>query len=184
MEEIWKPVVGFEGYYAVSNLWRIASLFFKNNLVNKADFRIRDISPWTNGYVLVYMQWKHYYLHRVVACAFIPNIDNKPQINHKNFNRSDNRVENLEWCSSKENNMHSHKMNKNRKYSNYFKWKFWKDHVASKPILQFSREWEFIMEWQSLADIQRDINICRSGISDCCRGNRKTAWWYVWKYAN
>ena len=182
MEEIWKPVVWYEGLYEVSNHGRVASLFFKNNKVHKKAFRIRRVSIWTNWYYSVYIQWNIYYIHRLVWFAFIPNLENKPFINHKNSIRCDNRVENLESCTCGENNLHSHRMNPNRKHSQFYKWKFWKEHIASKPILQFSREWIFIKTWEAMMDVERWLWISYAGISMCCSWRRKTAWWFIWRY--
>ena len=107
-EEIWKDVVGYEGLYQVSNLGRI-----KNNKGKiKAYFLKRE------GYLSthLYKNGKEtpVYAHRVVAEAFIPNPENLPQVNHKDLNKKNNNVDNLEWCSRKENINHAIRNGVNR----------------------------------------------------------------------
>lgn len=121
--EVWKPVIGYEGLYEVSNLGRIKRL-------SKNLYQICGGTPCkrilkkkilkncfvTHGYIGIGLskdkKRKSFTIHRLVAIAFIQNPDNKPQINHKNFNKSDNRVENIEWVSAQENVNHAVKNGK------------------------------------------------------------------------
>lgn len=108
--EIWLPVPGFENEYDVSNMGRIRSHTRRVWNYTKPG-RILKPHAKENGYLNVAlsndsMKQKHAYVHRLVATAFLPNPENLAEVNHKNFNKQDNRVENLEWCSSKENKAH------------------------------------------------------------------------------
>ena len=102
-EEIWKPAPGFEGLYEVSNYGNVKSLNYRRS----GKERIIDFYPGTNGYRqrTLYKDGKaiNMKLHRLVALAFIPNPDNLPQINHKDEDKTNNCVDNLEWCDAKYN---------------------------------------------------------------------------------
>lgn len=109
--EIWKDVPDYEGIYQVSNKGRIKSLA---RIVGHCKRKDKIIIPKDNrtGYYKVNLykdsKCKNHYIHRLVASAFISNENNKPCINHKDHNRKNNNVENLEWCTYKENNDYSH----------------------------------------------------------------------------
>lgn len=123
MKEEWRPVVGFEEDYEVSSLGRVRSIDRVRECISKygkpyiQHYKGRDkklLDSW-DGYLETHLQHyengesRNYYarVHRLVADAFIPNPDNKPQVNHKNGNKKDNRVENLEWVTEAENTQHA-----------------------------------------------------------------------------
>lgn len=111
MKEVWKDIPEFEGYYQVSNLGRVRSL---NRIIrdgrNKFKGSIMKLTLDKKGYLRVRFSKNNiktsFKVHRLVARAFIPNSDNKPEVNHKDLNKANNHIYNLEWISTKENSRH------------------------------------------------------------------------------
>ena len=106
-----EPIYDFDGYF-ISNTGKVYCNLGKGNRRNGNTVTMYEVKPrfTKNGYTRVYCRQtstnkrKDLYIHRLVAQYFIPNPENKPHVNHKNCIRNDNRVENLEWCTAKENN--------------------------------------------------------------------------------
>ena len=165
MQEIWKPVGWYEGLYEVSNLGRVKSLkFWKSKILN----------PRYNRYcrVWLYINLKMFNIqvHRLVAKAFIPNPENKKCVNHINGVRKDNRIDNLEWCTNKENTKHA--------FDNFLMdWQ-----TNAKKVFQYTLWFEFIQEFSSASSASRITGIHSSWITACCRWEYKTSWWFIWKY--
>lgn len=167
-KEIWKDIEGFEKLYQVSNLGNIKSLI-KNKLLNPIKLK--------NGYLYVNLYKngipKRYYIHRLVAETYIPNPDNLDQINHKNEIKTDNRVENLEWCTIKY-NMNYGTLKKRMIET--------KTKQCGKKISQYDLRGNYIKTWDSIHEIERVLKIPHQNIIRCCKGKVKTAGNYIWKY--
>lgn len=128
---------------------------------------------------------KNYYIHRLVAELFIPNPNNLPQVNHKDGNKLNNSVDNLEWCTCKENILHGIKnglkiYKKGTQSAMYGK--YGKNSNRAIPILQFDLNNNLIKQWDSQIEIQRELGYKQSVISNCCNGRGKTAYGYIWKH--
>ena len=156
-----KDVVGYEGLYAVTSCGKVYSYKSKKFLkpgVYKKGYLF--VNLWKDG------GYKSKQIHRLVAEAYIPNPDNLPQINHKDENKTNNCLQNLEWCTSKYNNNYG---TRNERRSDKLK----------KPIIQYDLDGNFIKEWHSATDVGKEV---RCGIYQCINGNRKTAYNYIWKF--
>lgn len=174
MTESWKDVVGYEGLYEVSDFGNVRSLL-RNNVRNLA-FRNHK-----NGYYTVLLwrdgKQKSYTVHRLVALAFIPNNDGFTDVNHIDENKKNNRVDNLEWCTHKENvqkynaNHLRHGCVRNGKHK-------------GKKIIQLTLNGEFIREWPNSRTVFRETGMSDWSVSQCCRGIWKTAYGFKWRYAN
>lgn len=118
LKKEWKEIKGYEGKYIISNYGEVISLpRYKQNNSKLQYVEPKEIKRYVNpqnGYVYVQLwnnaKYKNIRLHKLVAQAFIKNSNNLPQINHKDGNKKNNRVDNLEWCTAKDNILHSYKI--------------------------------------------------------------------------
>ena len=184
MEEIWKDIPGYEGLYQVSNLGNVKSISWKNTGAAKNLW----LKPHNKGYYQVELVKnkvkKTYVVHRLVALAFIPNPQNLPVINHKDENKKNNRVENLEWCDFKYNNRYSMNLHPERFKERVYTQKGNYKRRLDFPVAQIGDDGEVIKVWSNSRQIFVETGMSDWSISECCRGNRKTAYGYKWQYAS
>ena len=166
MDEIWRDIEDYEGLYQISNKGRVKSLKCGKE-------RIRTPVINNSGYLNIILykntESQHRLVHRLVAEAFIPNLENKPQINHKDENKLNNCVENLEWIRHIDNCNYG---SRNERVAD----------SLSKPILQYSKSGDLIREWKSASEVERVLGIDNSHIIACCKGKRKSSGGFIWRY--
>lgn len=159
MQEIWKPIKGYEGLYEVSNLGRVKSFPRKGNHYKEPT--ILKQSKYKSGYMYVNLnknrQGKKYKIHRLVAQEFIPNPNKFPQVNHKDENKENNCVDNLEWCTMFYNNQYS----------------------KAKKIEQYDKLGNLIAIWTSSRTIERVLGIDHTLIGKFCKDDNNKEWRYA-----
>lgn len=173
MYKQWKQIIDFPKY-EVSNYGEVRHI---------ATGYIKPQRKDAFGYLVVSLSMGHAKVklikaHRLVAQAFIPNPENKPQVNHIDGDKTNNCVENLEWVTAKENIQHAFRtgLHKGSCYG-----KFGKDNPQAKIILQLKNN-QIIAEFYGLREAAESVNKGCSHIGECCLGQRKSAYGYKWKY--
>ena len=188
--EVWKPVPNYEGLYEVSNLGRVRSLdhFVSSGIKHnkKVIKKGKLLNPsFCRGYKKITLSKDNKrvskQVHRLVAQAFLLNKDNLPQVNHKDGNKLNNTVDNLEWCTCKENILHAFKNNLRTKEGIRKSVKAM-NKKNMKNIIQLSKEGTFLNEFMSLREAQKNTGINEKNISACLVGRTKTAGNYIWRY--
>lgn len=182
-EEIWRDISGYEGFYQISS-WGSVKSFHGHG---------RILRPYndSDGYPMVILcknnHRKSVPIHRLVAHAFIPNPENLPCINHLDEVKSNNRVENLEWCTYLHNNnwgTRSQRVSQKLAGSNCTQNAA---NERSRAVMQFSEDGKYIATFDSAAAAARAINGKSSGdsyIIRCCKRKYPTAYGFVWRYVN
>lgn len=171
MEEIkeeWRDIEGYENLYQVSNLGRVKSLKFGKE-------KILKLKKTWDGYCIVGLcqqnKRKDYLVHRLVAQTFIDNPQNLPQVNHRDENPLNNDVQNLEWCTPKQNiNYGTHNQRSAASRINHPK--------RSKQVLCV----ETGKIYPSASEVERHLGFSQGNISSACRGKLKTAYRFHWRY--
>lgn len=166
MQEVWKDIEGYEGLYQVSNLGRIKSLCregcFLGVFYNRKGYARCRLYKDGKG--------RNFRVHRLVAMTFIPNPDNKPEVNHIDGNKRNNCVTNLEWVTSSENHVHAYVTGLRKRRGN--------------GVLQYDLEGNFIAEFPGITEAARVIGkpSLRSSIGKCCNGDRITTGNFIWRF--
>ena len=186
--KIWKKIKNYEKRYLINDSGEIYSINSKKILKPHYDKIYPRISLYDGE------KYKNFFVHRLIAETFIENPGNKPFVNHKNGNKADCRIINLEWCTASENEKHKYST---LRYTNPFKGKNHTEQSKTKM-----KEWHkknkkiddknplskkiFCIEtkevFYSLSEGSRKMNIPISNISKCVNKTRKTAGGYHWSF--
>ena len=165
--EIWKDIEGYEGDYMVSSYGRVKSLI-KNKILKPNKIK--------RGYLQVtFYDRKGYLVHRLVAMAFLDNPNKYPQINHKDENKENNCVLNLEWCTPNYNNHYGSRIKKQIEAQTNGK--------KSIKVNQYSLDGKLINKWESMGECTRN-GFLASKVCLCCKGKKPQYKGYIWKYAD
>lgn len=175
MKEIWKDIPNFEGLYQISNLGRIKS-FVKSTKHHGEVSHLLTPSIADNGYEQVTLYKspkcrKKFSVHKLVAETFLDNPDNLPCVNHKDENKLNNNVDNLEWCSYAYNN-------------NYGTAKIRARITKSHPVTQYTLEGIWVATYVSPSIAAEMIGCDRHRITDCCNGKTHSALGYLWEWCH
>ena len=165
MQELWLDIEGYEGLYLISNTGKVKSLISNKILRGSLDKDgYNQVVLYKNG------KGKTRKVHRLVGLSFIPNPENKPVINHIDCVRDNNVVSNLEWATHKENVNHGNATQLRAE-------------KQSVPIIQYTKDGQYVNTYDSAMEAGRQLGIAQGNISKVCRGQNKTAYGYIWKYA-
>lgn len=161
MKEIWKEVKDYEGLYWVSNIGRVKS---KRKILKPIKGEYLKVGLSKNGIQRTYT------IHRLVAQAFITNKQNYKCVNHKDENKHNNNLTNLEWCSNLYNINYGKRNEKVSKNQSKYK------------IIQKDKCGNIIKIWDNIWDLTHNTQYRKDNISCCCRGKYKYAYGYKWEY--
>lgn len=183
MKEEWRPVPidEFKDFYEVSSFGRVRSIEhvqtrYKSNYSQPYTVKGHILAQAFNvgGYKIAHLSVNGYKkclrVHRLVAMAFIPNPDNLPQINHKDEDKTNNRVDNLEWCSSNYNLSYGSRLERISK-------------SVSKPVVMVSKDGKDLRTFKSIKDAHDNTGASNGNIWAVCNGRRNYAGGYAWRYA-
>lgn len=186
MQEIWKDIPNYEGFYQISSFGNVRSLDrvihfqkgnpkrntfskgkrIKNQISNSGYYRTKLCKNQTR---------KMFSVHRLVAEVFIPNPENKPQVNHIDGNRLNNHVENLEWATMSENVLHAYETGLNYGLRGDLS-------PHKRAVLQYDKNGNFVKRWSCAAEAARNLNCHRQGIYISCKQKGRICKGYIWKY--
>ena len=198
-KEIWKPVVGYEGLYEVSNFGRVKSVerfVWQGTTKRKVKEKIKSQVKNTNGYPSVSLcangRSKVRPIHILIANAFIPKPENKPYIDHINTNKEDYSISNLRWVTPKENsnnpitltrcieNSHTEEAIQKSLHTKRER----NTKTAPKEVFMFTLDGEFVAKYSSAREAQRCTGILNSEINSCCRCDKRSAGGFLWSRTN
>lgn len=177
MEEIWKDIEGYEGLYQVSNLGRVKSFYAKNG---RLSIQSHILKPKIDkyGYLKLTLckdkNYKYVTVHRLVATTFIDNLENKPEVNHKDGNKLNNYVNNLEWVTGLENIHHAFDTGLTKKTP--------LNNPKSIKVSQYDLDGNFIKTFPSTKEVERQLGFCACSVSRAAKSKSHFSHNFLWRY--
>ena len=178
--EVWKPIPNYEGFYEVSNMGKVRSVYryrrILKPMISNAGYERVDLFKNKHR--------KQFSVHRLVAMTFINNPDQKPFVNHKDENKTNNSVDNLEWVTHVENCHYGTAITRRTKHTDYSKRRINNTRqilACSKPIIQYDKNGNYIREWKSATECAKETGFSISGIRSVVRGKRNSIFGYIFK---
>lgn len=166
--EFWMDISEYDGQYKISTYGNVKNKYGKLFSLQSDRYGYKSVLLRKNG------KQKRNMVHRLVISSFVPNPYGLPEVNHKDENPPNNRVENLEWCTHKYNINYG---NRNAKVSAILK-----EVIKSTPVVQYDKDMSLIGEFRSTREAGRQTGVSQGGICKVCSGKRKTAGGYIWRY--
>lgn len=184
MEEIWKTIDGYEGYYEVSNLGNVRSMYreiFWNNTTRRQKGRMCNFNKDSKGYIRVGLnkegKRKYISVHRLVAMSFLNKDETRNEVNHIDGKKSNNTLGNLEWVTRSENMKHAVE---NKLVTHLLK----ESERNKKTIYQFDKKGNLLNEFESLANASEITGISKAYISQLCTGARKVQRYHIFIFSH
>lgn len=178
LNEIYKPIKGYEDYYEVSNYGKVRRIKYENN-GNKTQYKLpnylkprKDKDGYLRYDLCLNNKVKRFMAHRLVALTFLENFNNYPCVNHKDGNKENNYVDNLEFCTVQYNNLHALSTGLRNM----------KNNKLSKQVEQYDMNDNLLNTFKSANEAHRITGLSQGHISECCRGEIKQYNGYKWKY--
>lgn len=186
MKTKYQDIPWFEWKYWISTDWEVYS-YPKRHWPTNALYKGKIVKSWNNrNYrqikLLVNWKIKAQSIHRLVAITYLPNTENKPWINHKNWNPSDNRVENLEWCTISENTLHGYRVLWRKQTAAQIEWARKLGTSKGKKVMQLTKEGILCKIYPSTENAAKALWLFWTNIRKCIAWKYHTCWWYLWKY--
>lgn len=179
LNEEFRDIKDYEGLYQVSNYGRVKSLKIITKEIRHQQTKILKVSKNANGYYILNLSNKSARVHRLVAETFIDNPNNYPCVNHKDGIKTNNCVDNLEFCTHSYNNKEAYRLGLKTNGS-----KLGKDNKKSKHIIQYDLNYNKIADFYGTGDIKRKWGYSPMSILNCCKGKAQTAYNCLWRFAN
>jgi hypothetical protein len=170
-----REIEGYEGVYAIdkdSTIYNVQTKRVKHPSIGNHGYHAIDL--YKNGERTTFL------VHRIMAATFLPNPTNKRTVNHKDGNKLNNNIDNLEWATYSENNKHSYsKLGRKA----YMTGRFGRLNHNSKPVLMYAKNGNLLQKYDSIMDAERATGILNNAIVQCLKEKTKTAGGYKWRYA-